>query len=55
MNLIARLICRAVTESSKGMIDRPGWVSKIDGLVDVAPEDCRGSVGEGTKALLINI
>ena len=37
------------------MIDRLGWVSKVDELVEVAPEDCRVSVGERTKALLVNI
>ena len=37
------------------MIDRLDWVTKIDELVEVAPEDCRLSVGQRVKALLVNI
>ncbi|MCL6626284.1 MAG: DUF4277 domain-containing protein [Alicyclobacillus shizuokensis] len=37
------------------MIDQLDWVNMVDSLVKVAPEDCRLSVGQRVKALLVNI
>lgn len=37
------------------MSDQLGWAAQVDNLVEVAPEDCRLSVGQRVKALLVNI